>query len=149
MRIADPPADASSTAKLKHAAVERIFYCMSGSRPLAVLAEDEAVIRMAAAAMLDALGLEVLEAERADEALRLLEAHSGAALLYTDINMPGGMDGCDLAHTTAVRWPETKIIVCSGCTLEEAARLPRCAYFLNKPCEDKLVLKALQALHLH
>ena len=122
---------------------------MSASRPLAVLAEDEAVIRMAAAAMLDALGFEVLEAERADEALRLLEANSGAALLYTDINMPGCMDGCDLAHTATERWPETKIIVCSGCTLEEAARLPQCAYFLNKPCAERVVRKALQVLSLH
>jgi CheY-like chemotaxis protein len=122
---------------------------MSGSRPIAVLAEDEAVLRMAAAAMLDALGFEVLEAERADEALRHLEAHGGAALLYTDINMPGRMDGCDLAHATTARWPETRIIVCSGCTHEEAALLPECAYFLNKPCAEKLVRKALKALQLH
>ncbi|MGU3663809.1 response regulator [Methylobacterium sp. A49B] len=122
---------------------------MSGSRPLAILAEDEAVIRMAAAAMLDALGFEVLEADHAAEALRLLEANSGAALLYTDIDMPGGMDGCDLAHTTTARWPETKIIVCSGCDPRVAARLPDCAYFLNKPCADKLVRKALQVLRLH
>ena len=122
---------------------------MSALRPLAVLAEDEALIRMAAAAMLDALGFEVLEAERADEALLHLEAHSGAALLYTDINMPGGMDGCDLAHAVVTRWPETKIIVCSGCLREEAERLPSCAFFIGKPCAEKLVRKALQALQLH
>jgi CheY-like chemotaxis protein len=122
---------------------------MSGSRPLAVLAEDEALIRMAAAAMLDALGFEVLEAERAEEALRYLEAHGGAALLYTDINMPGGMDGCDLAHATTARWPETKIIVCSGCTHEEAAKLPECVQFINKPCAERLVRKALKVLQLH
>ena len=122
---------------------------MSASRPLAVLAEDEALIRMAAAAMLDALGFEVLEAERADEALRHLEAHSGAALLYTDINMPGTMDGSDLAQATATRWPETKIIVCSGCTRAEAAKLPECVQFINKPCAERLVRKALQVLQLH
>lgn len=122
---------------------------MSDSRPIAVLAEDEALIRMAAAAMLDALGFEVLEAEHAVEALGLLEANSGAALLYTDINMPGRMDGCDLAHTTIERWPETKIIVCSGCDPLEATLLPDCAYFINKPCAERVVRKALQALHLH
>jgi CheY-like chemotaxis protein len=122
---------------------------MSASRPLAVLAEDEALIRMAAAAMLDALGFEVLEAERADEALRHLEAHSGADLLYTDINMPGEMDGCDLAHAATTRWPETKVIVCSGCTREEAAKLPACVQFINKPCAERLVRKALKVLQLH
>lgn len=122
---------------------------MSASRPLAVLAEDEALIRMAAAAMLDALGFEVLEAERADEALRHLEAQGGAALLYTDINMPGRMDGCDLARIATERWPETKIIVCSGCDPLETTLLPKCAYFIGKPCAERLVRKALQALHLH
>ena len=107
------------------------------------------MIRMAAAAMLDALGFEVLEAERADEALRHLEAHSGADLLYTDINMPGEMDGCDLAHAATTRWPETKVIVCSGCTREEAAKLPACVQFINKPCAERLVRKAPKVLQLH
>ena len=122
---------------------------MSASRPLAVLAEDEAVIRMAAADMLSALGFEVLEAERADDALRILEANGDVALLYTDINMPGRMDGCNLAHAVVTRWPETKIIVCSGCLREEAERLPSCALFIGKPCAERLVRKALKALQLH
>lgn len=122
---------------------------MSGSRPLAVLAEDEALIRMAAADMLDALGFEVLQADHAAEALRLSEANSGAALLYTDINMPGCIDGCDLAHATTARWPNTRIIVCSGCDPLEAALLPDSAYFINKPCAERVVRKALQVLHLH
>ena len=125
------------------------YRSMSTSRPLAVLAEDEAVIRMEAAAMLAALGFEVLEAEHADDALRYLEAHGGAALLYTDVNMPGSMDGCDLAHVVVTRWPETKIIVCSGCLPEEAALLPDCAHFIEKPCAERLVRKALKALQRH
>ena len=122
---------------------------MSASRPLAVLAEDEAIVRMAAADMLSALGFEVLEADHAHGALQHLEAHGGAALLYTDVNMPGSMDGCDLAHVVVTRWPETKIIVCSGCLREEAERLPSSAHFIGKPCADKLVRKALKALQLH
>ncbi|KQS58176.1 response regulator receiver protein [Methylobacterium sp. Leaf361] len=122
---------------------------MSGSRPIAVLAEDEAIIRMAAADMLDALGFEVLEAEHAQDALQHLEANGGAALLYTDVNMPGTMDGCDLAHTVCARWPETRIIVCSGCAREEAALLPDAAHFIAKPCAERLVCKALQMLQLH
>ncbi|WP_192709691.1 response regulator [Methylobacterium sp. OAE515] len=122
---------------------------MSGSRPLAVIADDEAVIRMAAADMLSALGFEVLEAEHAYGALQHLEACGGATLLYTDINMPGVMDGCDLAHAVRARWPETRIIVCSGCDPLEAATLPEAAHFISKPCAERLVRKALQALRLH
>ncbi|GJE14610.1 response regulator [Methylobacterium longum] len=122
---------------------------MSGSRPLAVLAEDEAIIRMAVAEMLSALGFEVLEAEHAHDALKHLEANDGAALLYTDIDMPGTMDGCDLARAVSARWPETRIIVCSGCAREEAALLPEAAHFIAKPCAERLVRRALQVLRLH
>ena len=72
-----------------------------------------------------------------------------ATLLYTDINMPGVMDGCDLAHAVRARWPETRIIVCSGCDPLEAATLPEAAHFISKPCAERVVRKALQALRLH
>ncbi|UIY43528.1 response regulator [Methylobacterium radiotolerans] len=117
-------------------------------RPLAVLAEDEFLIRMEAADLLDALGFEVLEAGHAAAALQHLEARAGAALLYTDIRMPGRMDGCTLAHTCAVRWPRTRIIVCSGCLPDEAAQLPACAQFIAKPCAETLVRRALKALQI-
>ena len=118
-------------------------------RPLAVLAEDEILIRMEAADMLAALGFEVLEAGHAAAALQHLEAHAGAALLYTDIRMPGQIDGCALAHMVARRWPRTRIIVCSGCLREEAERLPACAHFISKPCSETLVRRALQILRPH
>ena len=104
---------------------------------------------MAAAEMLSALGFEVLEAKHAHGALRHLEANGGAALLYTDINMPGTMDGCDLAHAGCSRWPKTRIIVCSGCMPDEAALLPETAHFIAKPCAELLVRQALQVLRLH
>jgi two-component system, response regulator PdtaR len=122
---------------------------MSGSRPLAVLADDDEFTRLVTADMLSAMGFEVLEAEHAQGALQHLEAHADVALLYTDVNMPGVMDGCDLAHDAGRRWPEMKIIVCSGCSREEAALLPDAAQFIAKPCGEKLVRKALQALRLH
>jgi CheY-like chemotaxis protein len=122
---------------------------MSASRRLAVLADDEEIVRRVAADMLTALGFEVLEAEHAHGALQHLEAHEGVALLYTDVNMPGAMDGCDLAHAVRARWPNIQIIVCSGCDPLEAVLLPEEAHFIAKPCAEKLVRKALQALQLH
>ncbi|QGY05927.1 response regulator [Methylobacterium mesophilicum SR1.6/6] len=122
---------------------------MSAPRPIAVLAEDEEFARLVAADMLTALGFDVLEAEHAHGALQHLEANERVALLYTDVNMPGVMDGCDLAHAVRARWPETRIIVCSGCMPHEAALLPDEAHFIAKPCGERLVRKALQVLRLH
>jgi CheY-like chemotaxis protein len=122
---------------------------MSGSRGLAIVAEDEAVIRMEAAAMLRGLGFEVLEADCAGIALDHLQCGRPVHLLYTDIQMPGGMSGIELAHTVASRWPETAIIVCSGCMPEVAEELPEDAHFISKPCAEKLVRKALTVLQLH
>lgn len=98
--------------------------------------------------MLDALGFEVLEADRAADALRQLEASSGAALLCRDINRPGGMDGRDLAHAVRARWPETRIIVCSVCDPLEAALLPRSTYVINRPCSERVVREVSKVLQL-
>jgi hypothetical protein len=54
-----------------------------------------------------------------------------------------------LAHAVRARWPNIQIIVCSGCDPLEAALLPEEAHFIAKPCAEKLVRKALQALQLH
>lgn len=117
---------------------------MTVPRPVAVLAEDEPLVRMEAADMLDALGFEVSEACHAAEAMRLLEALTGVALLYTDVRMPGIMSGIDLAHVCAERWPDTRIIVCSGCLREEAAKLPHAAHFIPKPCAERQVRTILK-----
>ena len=122
---------------------------MSTPRPIAVLAEDDEFARLVAADMLTALGFDVLEAEHAYGALQHLETNESVALLYTDVNMPGTMDGCDLAHAVCERWPETRIIVCSGCTSNEAALLPDEAHFIAKPCGERLVRNALRSLRLH
>jgi hypothetical protein len=53
------------------------------------------------------------------------------------------------AHQVAERWPNTRIIVCSGCLREEAEQLPGCAHFIAKLCAEVLVRKALKALNLH
>jgi CheY-like chemotaxis protein len=59
-------------------------------------------------------GFAVYEADSADEAIRTLERQHGIRLIFTDINMPGSMDGLELAHFVRGRWPPMKIIVASG-----------------------------------
>ena len=117
-------------------------------RPIAVLAEDEPLIRIETAMMLEELGFDVMEANCGRAALQHLEAMGGAALLYTDVDMPGGLDGFELAHSVTARWPRTAVIVCSGCLPKVAAGLPDKARFIAKPCAERSVREALQALSL-
>lgn len=116
---------------------------MSTSRPLAILAEDEALIRMAAAAMLDALGFEVLEAEHAHGALQHLEANSGAVLLYTDVNMPGHMDGLALATRVAERWPRIRLVLTSGRQGLTDDEVPDHGRFVQKPYRQRDLVSAI------
>jgi FixJ family two-component response regulator len=102
---------------------------------------------MQAVAMLDALDFEVLEADCAHIALGHLERGEWVSLLYTDVRMPGALSGFDLAHTVALRWPETAIIVCSGCE-QDVEGLPEKARFISKPCAEPMLREALQALDL-
>lgn len=121
---------------------------MTDLRPLAILAEDEAILRIAAADMLEEFGFQVIETCTATDALRKLESINCVSLLYTDVRMPGVMDGCDLAHACAERWPRIRIIICSGCAPSETARLPQSAHFIAKPCAESQVRKALKKLRL-
>jgi CheY-like chemotaxis protein len=79
-----------------------------------LVVEDEVLLRMRAVDMVEDAGYTSVEAVDADEAVAILESRSGIALIFTDIQMPGGMDGLKLAHVVHERWPPIKIIVVSG-----------------------------------
>ncbi|MDZ7875096.1 MAG: response regulator [Rhizobium sp.] len=79
-----------------------------------IVVEDETLVRMDIAMSLQDEGFTVLEASNADEAIRLLDAHPEIRLMFTDIDMPGSMDGLKLAEAVRDRWPPVKIIVASG-----------------------------------
>lgn len=98
-----------------------------------LVVEDEVLVRMFAADILSHDGFAVLEAESADEALAILEAHPDVALLFTDINMPGPMDGLHLAGMVAALRPHMKLIVTSGRHRLKDIELPDSAAFLEKP----------------
>jgi len=84
-------------------------------------------------------GYRVLEAESADEALQFLESTADVRLLFTDVSMPGSMNGADLAHRVAERWPGIGIIITSGRPQPEP--LPSGAQFHAKPYEPTNVLR--------
>jgi len=85
------------------------------SVPAVVLVvEDEMLVRMRVVDMVEDAGYTSVEAVDADQAVAILESRSDIALLLTDIQMPGSMDGLGLAHSVRKRWPPIKIILVSG-----------------------------------
>ena len=102
--------------------------------PRAVLiVEDEVFIRIVAADILLDSGVPIYEAGCASEALELIVAHPDIALLFTDINMPGDMDGLALATRVFALWPHIGLIVTSGGQLLRDRDVPDSGVFLPKP----------------
>ena len=69
-----------------------------------LVVEDEMLLRMRAVDMVEDAGFTSVEAVDADQAIAILESRSDIALLFTDIQMPGSMDGLRLAHAVRKRW---------------------------------------------
>jgi len=83
-------------------------------RPVVLIVEDEFLLRMEAADMVRAAGFEAVEAANADQAIEILEARRDIRVVFTDIQMPGSMDGLKLARAIRGRWPPIKIVATSG-----------------------------------
>ena len=117
-------------------------------RPLSVstvlVVEDDETLRMCAANVVADAGFTAIEAANADEAVAILESRSDIALLFTDVQMPGSMDGLRLARTVHDRWPAIKIILASGrVELSERDRPVNSRYF-QKPFAMKQMIEGLQ-----
>jgi two-component system, response regulator PdtaR len=108
--------------------------------------EDEALILLALAYDLRAAGFIVYEARNADEAIRKLEAHPEISILFTDVDMPGSMDGLQLSAAVRDRWPPVKIIVTSGKRKPEQSDLPAGGIFMPKPYEPGKVAATMREL---
>src|SRR6202030_4760207 len=91
-------------------------------------------------------GFTALEAVNADEALSILESRSDISLLFTDIQMPGSMDGLKLAHAVHDRWPAIKIILVSGQVKPSDAERPADSRFFGKPLRVEQMIGELQAM---
>jgi CheY-like chemotaxis protein len=111
-----------------------------------LLVEDEALVRLELSNWLEELGLVVLEASDADEAIALLNINPQIDVLLTDIKMPGSMDGIRLAHHLRHRWPPVKIIVLSGLIDTLQADLPLSSLFVPKPYDPQKLWGALSYL---
>ena len=106
---------------------------LTPSSPTVLVVEDEMVLRMRAVDIVEDAGFTAVEAVNADEAISILEARSDISLLFTDIQMPGSMDGLRLAHAVHDRWPAIKIILVSGQVNPSEAERPADSRFFGKP----------------
>lgn len=102
-------------------------------RPVVLIVEDEFLVRMGTRAAVETAGFEVLEAGDADEAIAILAARNDIRLIFTDIHMPGSMDGLKLTHFVRDRWPPVKIVATSGRARITDSDLPEGGRFLPKP----------------
>ncbi len=111
-----------------------------------LVVEDEAMIRLSATALVADLGFEVLEAENADEAIAILEAHPDIRVVFTDIQMAGSMDGLQLVAYAHDRWPPLKFIIVSGNCTPGVADMPEGTHFFPKPYDLGAVGRALHQI---
>jgi two-component sensor histidine kinase/DNA-binding response OmpR family regulator len=114
--------------------------------PKILVVEDEMILRMRAVDIVEDAGFTPIEAVNADEALAILESRADIALLFTDIQMPGSMDGLKLAHAVHERWPSIKIILVSGQLTPTEADKPTNSRFFGKPLEVKQMIAEMQEM---
>ncbi len=120
------------------------------SAPAVVLVvEDEMLLRMRVVDMVEDAGFTSVEAVNADEAVAILESRSDIALLLTDIQMPGSMDGLKLAHAVHERWPPIRIILVSGQLRPASIDIPADSRFFGKPLEAKEMIAEMQDMIGH
>jgi two-component sensor histidine kinase/ActR/RegA family two-component response regulator len=111
-----------------------------------LVVEDEMVLRMRAVDIVQDAGFTAVEAVNADQALAILEARSDIAMLFSDIQMPGSIDGLMLAHAVHERWPGIKIILVSGQVNVADSDKPADSRFIGKPLDVKQMVAELQAM---
>jgi two-component sensor histidine kinase/CheY-like chemotaxis protein len=114
--------------------------------PNVLIVEDEMVLRMRAVDIVEDAGFRAVEAVNADQAMSILESRSDISLLFTDIQMPGSMDGLKLAHAVHDRWPAIKIILVSGQVNPSDAERPADSRFFGKPLSVEQMITELQAM---
>ncbi|WP_455273557.1 response regulator [Rhizobium herbae] len=119
---------------------------MKNGKAVVLIVEDSTIIRMGAIDLALSAGYEALEACNADEAIRILESRGDVDLVFTDVQMPGTMDGIKLSHYIRDRWPPVKLIVASGAAILEESSLPVGSQFFSKPYDDDSITDAMARL---
>ena len=115
-------------------------------RTVVLIVEDESLLRINAAEMIEEAGFDVVESGSADEAIAILEARPDIHIVFTDIQMPGSMDGLKLARFVRDRWPPIKLVATSGRLALVEGDLPEGRVFLSKPYTAAKISEILRSL---
>jgi CheY-like chemotaxis protein len=113
-------------------------------QPVVLLVEDEPLVRMTAVDELEDAGFRVLEAANADIALMVLEAQSDEVqVLFTDVDMPGSMNGMALAEQVFARWPHIRLLISSGYACPDPDEIPDHGRFIPKPYHPAALVRQI------
>jgi CheY-like chemotaxis protein len=118
----------------------------SDSPTFVLVVEDEFFARLHAMKLVEDAGYVAIGASNADDAIAILEARKDIRIVFTDIDMPGSMDGLKLAHAVRKRWPPIELIVTSGHFHLSDADMPARGRFFPKPYPDQEIISALRRL---
>ncbi len=111
-----------------------------------LVVEDHPLIRLSAMELVEAAGFHAIGAENADAAIAILEARADIRLVFTDVEMPGSIDGLKLAHYIRDRWPPVHLIVVSGKGMLDENELPAGSRFFSKPYSDNTIVAEMTRL---
>lgn len=115
-------------------------------RPVVLLVEDELFVRMATADALMDAGFEVIETTNAKAAQEILLRRADIRVLFTDVKMPGSMDGLELAALVRRQWPHILVVITSGHLEPDSLYLPENTVFIAKPYSEKAPAAVIQSL---
>ncbi|MDO9367341.1 MAG: response regulator [Sphingopyxis sp.] len=118
----------------------------NSSHTIVLIVEDDPLVLLAAVDMIEDAGFGVLQANSADAAILLLEEHSDIHIVFTDIEMPGSMNGVKLAACIRDRWPPIEIIATSGRLVADDISLPLRSVFLPKPYRAQELMGQVTAM---
>ena len=137
-----PSANVSQEHELDVMTTEAVFHS-----PIVkvLIVEDEPILLLFATDVVEEAGYEAICAANADDAIKILMARDDIRIVFTDVRMPGSMDGMKLASFVRERWPPIEIIVTSG-HMNNAADMPSRGRFFRKPYRTQHVIDALHEL---
>src|ERR1700732_2406229 len=114
-------------------------------RHVVLIVEDEPLVRLTGADLLAEAGFEGLEAGNAGAAVRILEATPDVRVVFSDVEMPGSLDGLALASRICRRWPSIGIVLTSGHRIREET-IPREGRFVAKPYDGQVLVRQIEEI---
>lgn len=116
------------------------------TRPIVLVVEDEPLQRLMAIDLVEDAGFDVVDVASADEAVRVLMQRPDIRIVFTDIDMPGGLNGMQFAASIRDRWPPIELIIVSGKRIPRTDELPARGVFFSKPYKKHEVTAVMREM---